>query len=94
MPPTASPRDVLTAHPAFAEGCCVTYVRGGDLTGIAQLLTEEATVDYTVAEVSGLALLDRASKCSAAWWKGPPRSANSAVAQGHRRGIYRATCRR
>jgi hypothetical protein len=51
--------DLLTAHPAFAEGCCVTYVRGGDLTPIAQLTTEEATVDYTVAATAGLALLDR-----------------------------------
>lgn len=56
-----SPRDLLTAHPAFAEGCCVTYLRGGDLTGIAQLVTEEATVDYPGAAVSGLALLDRSS---------------------------------
>lgn len=58
-----SPRDLLTTHPAFAEGCCVTYVQGGDLTGIAELVTEEATVDYNVAAVSGLALLDR----SGAW---------------------------
>ena len=58
-----SVRDLLTAHPAFAEGCCVTYVRDGDLNEIAQLVTEEATVHYDVAAVSGLALLDR----SGAW---------------------------
>jgi hypothetical protein len=63
MPPITSPRDLLTAHPAFAEGCCVTYVLGTDLTAIAQLVTEEATVDYPAAAVSGLALVDR----SGAW---------------------------
>lgn len=54
-----SPRDLRTAHPTFAKGCCVTYVRGGDLTGIAQLVKEEGTVDYAAATVSGLALLHR-----------------------------------
>ena len=52
-----SPRDLLTA------GCCITYVRGGDLSAIAQLMTKEAPVDYPAAAASGLALLDR----SGAW---------------------------
>ncbi|MFI7545053.1 hypothetical protein [Actinoplanes sp. NPDC049599] len=46
------PRDLLTA------GCCITYVRGGDLTAIALLMTEEAPVDFPAAAATGLALLD------------------------------------